>query len=395
MGRFSLNREKMEFCVYCGNENHKSKMTREHVIPKAIGGNITPNNPFILNNVCERCNTLCGIYVDGPFIRNWLINSKIEENATKHLDLTKDPILPLKYIGQLEEDIINGNVCDYWLGPTGDSIFHFHKPYPSYKESRVSVGPPINVKKQDIDPGFVFVFIVATNPVWHRVILLSIINQFEDSDIYLGNAEEYDSNKFKKIPENLLPLRDKLKKIMSDAIKTKFTFYIDFEQRFMGKLALGLGSIFLNPDFQTSPNADLLRNFLWEKDFEKRAKIEIGGIPLLKKGDPRFLERIKWPPGHTIIFFDMGRFLALYAIFYGELSCAIEITSNRSHWNSYIEEGASVFVIAPGLQRYVGPLSFIRYLNTLHGLDYISKEFNELIKDIEKIPELPPFHIDG
>jgi len=61
----------MPACVYCNTEKQEDELSQEHVIPRAIGGNLTPINPFSLNNVCRHCNSLCGAYIDGPFIKNW------------------------------------------------------------------------------------------------------------------------------------------------------------------------------------------------------------------------------------------------------------------------------------------------------------------------------------
>lgn len=68
----------MPKCTYCDYEKEQSDLSQEHVIPRGIDGNIYPVNPFSLNTVCKRCNSLCGTYVDGPFIKYVLSNDSHE-----------------------------------------------------------------------------------------------------------------------------------------------------------------------------------------------------------------------------------------------------------------------------------------------------------------------------
>jgi hypothetical protein len=55
----------------------------------------------------------------------------------------------------------NETVCDAWIGPTGDPIYHFHR---AYREPTWVGRPPTSVDKYD--PGVVFFAIVGTNPEW-------------------------------------------------------------------------------------------------------------------------------------------------------------------------------------------------------------------------------------
>jgi hypothetical protein len=64
--------------------------------------------------------------------------------------------LPLNYMGYLEELNVGTRVCEFWLGPTGDRIYHFHEPYSDEPGSLTAVGPPLHIRKELVDPGFVF-----------------------------------------------------------------------------------------------------------------------------------------------------------------------------------------------------------------------------------------------
>jgi len=61
-------------------------------------------------------------------------------------------------------------ICEFWLGPTGDRIYHFHEPYPREPDSPIIVGLPPHLPKEEQDAGFVFLFLKSNNPTWWPVI---------------------------------------------------------------------------------------------------------------------------------------------------------------------------------------------------------------------------------
>ncbi|OAB38318.1 HNH endonuclease [Paenibacillus glacialis] len=169
----------MAICVYCNKEKDTDEMTQEHVIPKAIGGNLFPTNPFSLDRVCKRCNNLCGAYIDGPFIKNWLTSNVKSSEIAKYADISRHPILPLSYFGILDDIKFGDKICEMWLGPTGDTIYHFHEPYPEIDDISPMVGIPTYAKQKDVDPGFSFLFVRSNNPAWHKTIIFSFVEQFK------------------------------------------------------------------------------------------------------------------------------------------------------------------------------------------------------------------------
>ena len=108
-----------------------------------------------------------------------------------HLQLSDDSVLPLVYLGRASDLQQEDRICELWLGPAGDAISHFHRPYPEIPEM-----PPV---------GFSISFTYGT--------------------------------------------------------------------RFLAKVALGLGHIFLRPAFATSGAADLLRSLIWQRSSDVRAEI--------------------------------------------------------------------------------------------------------------------------
>jgi hypothetical protein len=62
-------------CLYCDKEKEADEYSLEHIFPDALGGSLF-SEVFKTRRVCERCNSISGLFIDGPFIKN--IFSKID-----------------------------------------------------------------------------------------------------------------------------------------------------------------------------------------------------------------------------------------------------------------------------------------------------------------------------
>ena len=120
----------MKRCLYCTEEKEESEFSDEHILPQAIGGNLSPTNPFKSDEICKQCNNLCGLVVDAPFIKSWFTQSGIAEEARRYVSFDENSVFPLQYMGPLPDLNEGSGICEFWIGPTGDSIYHFHDPYP-------------------------------------------------------------------------------------------------------------------------------------------------------------------------------------------------------------------------------------------------------------------------
>lgn len=372
-------------CTYCGFDKPESEFSSEHVIPRAlICGGLEPTNPFILP-VCRVCNNRCGRYVDRPFIKNWFSHSGRAQNERRYLDLTKSPEIPLSYMGRLRESPQSGKVCENWIGPTGDAIFHLHDPYPDPTE----VGRPIPLPGQTHDPGIVFLFMYATNPVWHTCILKSVMAGFEDAQLYLVNREN-PPPPFKSVPVELEDLTTKLAEILKEPLALQAEMKTDYGDRFLAKLALGFGGLLLKPEYKASDDATRLRGFLWERDFDKRAEQKIRGASFGGMPESATVEKyLAWAPGHIIYIADMGSFLALIATFYGNQTASMEIARDRALWDGRIPREGCIYVITPGFKSWK-PATLGHYIAARIGQLPDSDELAQFIKDAENPPQLPP-----
>ncbi|MBU6142162.1 hypothetical protein KGO95_03570, partial [Patescibacteria group bacterium] len=368
-------------CIYCGFEKPEADFSSEHVIPKAlICGGLEPTNPFILR-VCGRCNNLCGRFVDRPFIKNWFSAANRAHNERRYVDLTRNPEIPLSYMGCLSESPLAGKTCDNWAGPTGDQIFHFHDPYPDL----ALVGKPLLGRGETFDPGIVFLFMRATNPSWHPCVLKSVAAGFEGAQLYIVNGANPPSP-FRSVPSELEPLKTKLIEIVQAPLKLEFKMAVDYGDRFLSKLALGFGALLLKPEFKESQDAKRLRGFLWEQDSEKRATQKVRGASFGSMPKNATVEKIlPWNPGHVIYIADMGEFLSLIPIFYGTQAAAIEIARDRALWEGKIPAEGIIYVIAPGFKSWM-PAKLGHYIAARIGQLPETDELEQFIKVAENPP---------
>lgn len=199
-------------CLYHGTAlARRDRWTVEHVIPEAIGGDLPDGRPFELIDVCSYCNSRRGQWVDGPYIRSFMTNTQRAEVAWRYVDLALTPVVPLVYMGMTTEMLIpHDHVCEVWLGPGGDQIFHIHRPYPREPGHPPVIGRPLHSPIEKFDAGITFLFVAATKPWWPTV-LHTVAKRFERSELYLGNGAPPDSP-YVPIPERRQALFEEMKR---------------------------------------------------------------------------------------------------------------------------------------------------------------------------------------
>ncbi len=389
------------FCHYCGKERADDELTKEHVLPKALGGNVTPTNPFALD-VCKRCNTACGRHVDGPFIRSFSTQMDRFANARRYIDLDRDAVVPLLYLGESQDVQWEGKLCDYWQGPAGDHVFHFHLRYPDTDSVRPVVGHPLNAKAEEIDPGFVLIFLIATHTQWVRCVIRSVMEQIDDAKIYVVNVNPQPQGpRFGEIPESLKPLIEQLWQLLRKPLNNRIALQPDIGDRFLAKLALGFGSLLLDEAFRTSEDATKLRNYVWARTAEEREALKLHGTNFfnsLTQSRPGYSinDAIGWKPGHVILLQAFER-LALSVMFYGSQSATVAVTANPAHWQGRLlgtgSPQSTVYLVAPGFRTFVGPVPLSRYVAARGELakGRILPEVGPFLKQVEEHPPPPPF----
>lgn len=356
-------------------------------------------NPFLLRTVHKRCNHTCGRHVDAPFLKSWAVEASVEQVRSRYTEVTAGSTLPLKFMGEMPVFAEENRVCDFWLGPAGDRIYHFHEAYEQDPHSRVAVGLPQWGPKQNFDPGFVFIVVNSGKELWQKVLLRSCFAEFPDSVFYLVNGptppgRSKRGQHFSDVPPELMTLRDRIVALNGEEHHARMTVYLDAPDRFMCKLALGYGALFMKPEFLQSADAQLLRDGLWERDPDKRAKLPIRGRKFLGEADP-FAKTLNLAGCHILAGMPSGnRFALLLRLSGGESHC-IAVSENPEHWRGAPLADGLMHVIAAGLQQCVGPLTMHEWT-----LDVVARLGGAMPRDarlaglearLAKVPPLPPF----
>lgn len=254
-------------CLYCDKEKEADEYSLEHIFPDALGGSLF-SEVFKTRRVCRRCNSTSGLYIDGPFIKNIFSKNDASKAYLSYVDLTKPAAMPLQYMGILENFVgEDSEVCEVWLGPDGGIIYHVRQKADTCFDTMIG-GNPINNRKNN---GWITIFTQNADSYWNVVLLKSCKNYFGNARKISGNIEAkfyFDEPTLKE--SNTLKFFQSISQEMHNG---KITIQIGFEQRFLAKLALGLGYNLFGQAFLNSQYSQTLRNAMWEKDLNKRSKL--------------------------------------------------------------------------------------------------------------------------
>lgn len=368
----------MKECIICQKSKDISEFSKEHIFPDGLLRKIE-NNHLILYNVCKKCNNDLGLFVDAPVVKYWFISLYQRLYYLKYADLNLPDIIPLIYKGEIEGMLYNDMVCDYWHGPGEDLIFHFHKPFSEIPRSDAIQGIHPISKIRNEDKGIAVMILRSTNPKWYKSILRSFSKGFKRSTKHLISGNRRVKNNYTKIPKELFKLITN-----QGIIKHTHKVSLGTGERFLAKMALELGSKYLNEAFISSDEANLLRDYLKEPDNKKRQKLKVwskGLVDVIKYMGPND-KKLSIEGVHTISMFVKQKNLFLYLNFYGCIPCSILISSNEEHWINKFEKGIIIF-IAPFLEKIYGP---INKCSGCHGSYCVVDEIrNEIINNMGKL----------
>lgn len=374
-------------CPYCGSDESTGPMNQEHALPRSLGGNLEPTNPFSIR-AHTKCNRTLGKYVDAPFTRSFPLHNARTLAGYKLVDPSCKPVLPLLYLGTSHAWADESITCDLWLGPAGDVIYHLHKPYPT---GPTFVGRPSWLGDDAADPGVVFVGIVASNPVWHPIIIDSVKYAFEGSKLHILNAApEGHTPPYPPVAPEHQRLVDWISSFTTTKRDVRSSLDLDLGDRFIVKLALGVGTALIGDDFVRSTNAALLRTALWTQKTSEWPD-EILGTAILQKTDPKFVELMNWNGCHNILVATSGDILGLTMNLYGKFCASMMISRDRAVWGPAMSTDSMLWLIAPGLRSFAGPMTLLEYAGVVNGSkrpDVIALE-----QRMAGALKLPPFHL--
>jgi len=361
-------------CLYCNSKKDESQFSLEHIFPDALGGALC-SNLFKTRDVCQRCNSISGLFVDGALIKNFFSQNDRAETALNYIDLNTPQPLPLRYMGLLDDLIEDANLsCDFWMGPHGGLIYHRRKKADS-KYDTLAGGSPIDNKKF---AGEVYIFAQSSDEYWNAVLLLSVMSHFKKARRISGNIG------LPKTPSNELPYFDdpiedevmfltKLKNIQGETHRGRIAIQIGFEQRFLCKFALAFGTNRLGKSFLNTAYSKSLRNAFWEKNVKRGVIHGINFTSFFTPQNEGLNKLLAWDGVHTILLYPKGNVLLGIIFLFGKKMMAIEISKDKELWRNMITHG-EIYIVCQSLGKFVGPI---------HLEDFIAHKSN-----IKKIPEL-------
>lgn len=377
-------------CIYCNKIKPLEEFSLEHIIPDALGGSLC-GMVFKSNYVCQRCNSICGIWVDAPVIKNWFSQNYRFDSAREFVDIKNGSILPLMYMGMFSELSNEEKICELWLGPCGDTIYHFRNKADKRYDSIVG-GDFIDIKK---NPGEAYLFIATDNSGWAKTVLLSFREHFKYSRRIACNisfkGDLSNDDFFDKPTITDKRIIEKLKSYIGQKHDTQFSMEMGFDQRFLCKLALGVGFNLFGDDYLNSKYALQLRKGLWEKDFDKRSQLKIRGTGFIY--EENYLSKlICYKSAHTIILISVNNIFLIGFCLYGKIYSHIMISDEVRFWENRKEySDGIIYLIFPQIKQFLGPYDMPHYLAHKIENDYKINELEEI--ELQRIPfdKLPPF----
>jgi len=376
-------------CLYCTEEKDISEFSLEHIFPDSLGGTRF-SELFKTRNVCARCNSISGLFIDGPFIKNFFSQNDKAQAALRFIDLKKPSPLPMQYMGGLKNiEVSNTKVCEFWFGPHGGLVYHVRNKADKKWDCMIG-GNPIGKKK---DNGSVYIYAQNANEYWVAVLLLSCLDTFDGARLISGNIDlppvpEGEKPYFDTPNEEEQKMLEQIRRLQGVVHNGNFPVQVGFEQRFVAKLALGLGVNLFGEKFLASSYSTSLRNAMWEKDLEKRQGF---GVQFYKyfTDDNSLADLFAIDGAHTILFYPQEEKLFLMAFIYGRKMLMIPLAIEKSIWEPNIKEGY-IYVAAPQVDKFIGPISVSEYVAYKGGIHKIPA-MDDLMKmtfDVSTLPKI-------
>lgn len=275
-----------QICVYCGEEKGDGEFSLEHAIPQFLGGAYAPD-AFKTHDVCERCNNNLGLFVDAAFEKSWFVSNWLQMTARVCLDPQNPSSLPLICMGNSSlwpPGMTNDEVCESWLGPLGEQIYWIR---PKDENLYWYVGGnPRTTKTSESRAYFHFSERSLKHPkiVWYtfrdafsnrkkvKKIMCAEVHGADPMEIGFSVPDDTDVKRirfFSDIPA-----------MVNGDMKNQLSININYDQRFMAKLGLGIGYCLFGKKAIDSVYGKELRKGLWHQ--EKNTEDDENSLPMVR-----------------------------------------------------------------------------------------------------------------
>jgi hypothetical protein len=367
-----MSKSHMMQCMYCSEEMPSSEFSDEHIWPRALGGDFLPKDVWRTDNVCRRCNSISGVFIDGAFIRSWMGQAELSSGSRDYLaGKEKVSAVPLDYLGPLQGvPVPDGHVADYWTGPCGANIIHIRPDDGDEQWTTYAGGDP---KGKKAKAGRAYIALTSEVEFWILVGLESFRRHFDRAERFVVNVEIPNGWPFKMPDQSIAVQSEDMKTVEAvlDASRTgsglrvKPAISFDLGSRMLAKLGIGIGYKLLGAAFLQTDYAKNLRLGMREANSEKRRLIPVRGSGFLAGRRLGGAETIlAWPGGWVLMINIVAGELALCVISPSGNSMSVLISDDKklvSNLDLKFRDGL-VWITVPAASEAVGPIPLPGYL---------------------------------
>lgn len=362
----------MRTCLYCGLEKPDDAFSDEHIWPDALGGDYLPRAVWRTDEVCQRCNSLSGLFVDGSFIRSWMGQAELSNGSLEYLaGKGKPAAIPLDYLGPIQNvPVPQGHVADYWAGPCGANIIHIRPDDGDEQWASYAGGDP---KAKKAKAGRAYIALTSEDEFWILVSLLSFKRHFDRAERFIVNADFPPKWRFKK-PDRNDPIQAEDMKTVDAVIncsrtgsqlQTQIAVSFDLGSRMLAKLGLAVGYKLLGPEFPRTDYALNLRRGMREANVQKRRSIPVRGSGFLASLGLGGAEKVlAWPGGWVLMISLVQGNLGLCVISPSGRSMMVLISEDQSLVGALAPQykDGTIWVTVPAAKEAIGPIPLAAYL---------------------------------
>lgn len=352
--------------------------------------------------MCRDCNSKCGLFVDAPFIKSWVLKgaAAFESLWYANLDLNSRSTLPPICWGVVADDLALGTelACEMWISACRGVILHVH-PNLTERYINYSGGNPIGQKRT---PGTAYFFNKATDMRWVALGLRSFRKSFSRqkrilANIVLANDEQHKIFGLKPSGED----QDFIQKIFSrydETLSMPVSIAVQFgsDQRFLAKFALGLGFKLGGAAYLDSEFAHKLGAHLNEPDINKRPPIV---APVMLEGSPagsRFHDMLSWRGGIVIYFSRLGNIAGVHLSIWGHhatIALSDRADIDLPNWCDSLGGNDAMFVVVPQTEYFspvIRPVDFIAHCGGRAIHPDLKRAETGRLASLEDLPERNP-----
>lgn len=271
-------RDSERICIYCEKPKPNDDFSLEHVIPQFLGGACTPDK-FKTSDVCRKCNSDLGLFVDAAFEKDFLISNELRQAAYALYDPQNPSALPLICMGAHEIDLPGleeDEICELWLGPLGEQVY-WVRPHDE-RMYWYTGGNPRTSKTKKTRAYFFFSVRSEKAP---EISMLSFKEAFSGKRVKKIMGTEVQSFDMKKVgfeepddtdSQRLHLLREGSSTEKAD-MKCRISMNINHDYRFIAKLALGISHALFKNGVNKSGYLKELHKAVWYKDGEEQPEM--------------------------------------------------------------------------------------------------------------------------